>query len=301
MHFFSPRRVNPLASLAGFVKTSPALAIALAASLGLHAVLLSVHFSFAERTRTHDVPPSLEVVLVNSKSARKPVKADVLAQANLDGGGNTDEERRAKTPLPASRRSEHGEDARRAQQRVQALEARQRELLTQARAAAAVPHVDPQPAPQAPPTPHVSGEDLRDSTLMLARMEAQISRQIDEYNKRPRRHFVGARARETRFAQYVESWRQKIERIGNLNYPDSARGRIYGSLRMTVSIRADGSVEAMEIDRPSGHRVLDAAAEKIVRMASPFAAFPPEIRRDTDILVITRTWTFAPGDRLYNE
>ncbi len=302
MHYFLPRSANPSSGLTGFVRTYPVLAAALTASLVLHAALLSFHFSFPERLKARDVPPSLEVVLVNSKSAGKPVKADVLAQANLDGGGNTDDDRRAKTPLPAARKSEQGEDVRRAKRRVQELEARQRELLTQAQAKAATTRPDPQPAPRVEPqTPQVSGADLRDSTLMLARMEAQIARQIDEYNKRPRKHFVGARARETRFAQYVEGWRQKIERIGNLNYPDSARGRIYGSLRMTVSIRPDGSVEAMQIDRPSGHRVLDAAAEKIVRMAAPFAPFPAEIRRDTDILVITRTWTFAPGDKLYNE
>jgi TonB family C-terminal domain len=293
--------VAPL-SVTGFVKASPALAAALAVSLGIHIAALSVHFSFPDALKFKNVPPSLEVVLVNSKSATKPVKADVLAQANLDGGGNTDENRRAKTPLPATQKVEQGDDVRRAQKRVQALEAKQRELLTQARAKAAVPAPDPKVAPTPDvQTPQVSGVDLRDSALMLARMEAQIARQIDEYNKRPRKHFVGTRAKEVRFAQYVENWRQKIERVGNLNYPDSARGRVYGSLRMTVSIRADGSVESMQIDRPSGHRVLDAAAEKIVRMAAPYAAFPPDIKRDTDILVITRTWTFAPGDKLYNE
>lgn len=302
MHYFPPRSASPSSGLTGFIRAYPALTAALAASIALHVALLSFHFSFPDRPKARDVQPSLEVVLVNSKSASKPVKADVLAQANLDGGGNTDDNRRAKTPLPAARKSEQGEEVRRAKQRVQELEARQRELLTQAQAKAATARPDPQPTPPAEPrAPQVSGADLRDSTLMLARMEAQIARQIDEYNKRPRKHFVGARARETRFAQYVEDWRQKIERIGNLNYPDSARGRVYGSLRMTVSIRPDGTVEALQIDRPSGHRVLDAAAEKIVHMAAPFAPFPAEIRRDTDILVITRTWTFAPGDKLYNE
>jgi protein TonB len=100
---------------------------------------------------------------------------------------------------------------------------------------------------------------------------------------------------------YVEDWRQKVERIGNLNYPEGARGRIYGSLRVTVSIKSDGSLDDIQVDRPSEHKVLNEAALKIVRLAAPYAAFPPEIRKDTDILVITRTWTFAPGDRLYND
>lgn len=304
LQYTLPRAGYAPFGLIDFIKTYPVLAAALAASLGLHAAILSIHFSFPEMLKFKDAPPSLEVVLVNSKSASAPVKAEVLAQANLDGGGNTDEDRRAKTPLPATQKVEQGDDVRRAQKRVQELEAKQRALMTQAQAQRAVPEPEAKPTPTPKPqtqSPQVSGVDLRDSALMLARMEAQIARQIEEYNKRPRKRFVGARAKETRFAQYVESWRQKVERIGNLNYPDSAKGRIYGSLRMTVAIRADGSIESMQIDRPSGHRILDAAAEKIVRMAAPYAPFPPEIKRDTDVLVITRTWTFAPGDRLYHD
>jgi protein TonB len=164
-----------------------------------------------------------------------------------------------------------------------------------------VPVEEAKPAPSPEPPAPVSGADLMTSALALARMEAQIARQIDEYNKRPRKQFVGARAAESRFAMYVEDWRQKVERIGNLNYPEGARGRIYGSLRVTVSIKPDGSIDNIQVDRPSDHKVLNEAALKIVRLAAPYAPFPPEIKRDTDILVITRTWTFAPGDKLYNE
>jgi protein TonB len=158
----------------------------------------------------------------------------------------------------------------------------------------------PVPAPQVPQLP-VSGQEMATNALALARMQAQIARQIEEYNQRPRKTFVGSRAQEYRFAQYVEDWRIKVERIGNLNYPDSARGKVYGSLVLTVSIKADGSLEKVEVNRSSGHQILDRAAERIVKMASPYADFPANIRRDTDILVITRTWTFAPGDKLFGE
>lgn len=103
---------------------------------------------------------------------------------------------------------------------------------------------------------------------------------------------------EYRFAQYVEDWRQKIERIGNLNYPDAAKGRLYGSLVLTVVIKANGDLERVEVNRSSGQSLLDDAARRIVRMAAPYAAFPEAIRRDTDILEITRTWTFTNADRL---
>ncbi len=112
-----------------------------------------------------------------------------------------------------------------------------------------------------------------------------------------RRHFVGARSQEFRFARYIEDWRQKIEAYAARHYPPEAKG-IYGTLGLTVSIRADGSVDAVEIVRPSGSGVLDAAAERLVRAAAPFEPFPPEIARDTDILSITRTWIFTRTDSL---
>ena len=112
---------------------------------------------------------------------------------------------------------------------------------------------------------------------------------------------IGARATEYRFAQYEEDWRTKLERVGTLNFPAEARGKLYGNLRLSVSIRADGSVDAIELERSSGLKVLDQAAFRIVRMASPYAIFPGDIRRDTDILVITRTWFFGPGDKIWTE
>ena len=270
------------------------------ASILLHAAVLSVRFGLPDPARLRPLPQTLDVVLVNSKSQTRPVDAEVVAQANLDRGGDTDENRRAATPLPVTRTVERGNDLQRARKRAADLEAKQRQLMTQLQAEAAVPAPPATPAPANEPQPTPSGADLMNSALALARMEAQIARRIEEYNKRPRKQFVGARAAESRFAQYVEDWRLKIERVGNLNYPDGARGRMYGSLRLTVSLKPDGSIEDVQIDRPSEYRILNAAALKIVRLAAPFGPFPPEIRRDTDLLVITRTWTFAPGDRLFD-
>jgi protein TonB len=243
------------------------------------------------------------VVLVNSKTKASAANPDVLAQANLDGGGNTDENRRAKTPLPLLKESEPGLDAKRAARRVRELEAQQLKMMTKLQSVKSVTSTEPQKAAPAieTPQPQASGQDLATSALAIARLEAQISRQTEEYNKRPRKEFVGSRAREYRFAQYVEDWRQKVERIGNLNYPDSARGRVYGSLVLMVSIKSDGNLDSVEVQRSSGHQILDRAAERIVKMAAPYASFPASITRDTDVIVITRTWTFAQGDKLYGE
>jgi protein TonB len=162
--------------------------------------------------------------------------------------------------------------------------------------------LDPENGKQEDAAKIVNGLDLRASSLEMARLEAQIAKQQDEYQKRPKRKFVGARTQEYRFATYVEGWRQKVEKIGNLNYPEAAKDqKLYGRLRMTVSIKADGSIENVEINESSGYKILDDAAKRIVEMASPYAAFSEDIRKDTDILSITRTWTFTKADSLASE
>jgi protein TonB len=268
---------------------------AISASIALHALLLAVHFRFPDAMRWKTVSPPLEVILVNAKTRQRPDRTEALAQANLDRGGDTDENRRARSPLPQTADTETGSDLATAKRRVAELETQQRELLARAQSAQAqksAPVVDPATK---------QGRDLADLALAATRLQAQIDRQVDAYSKRPRKQFIGARASEYRFAQYEEDWRQKIERIGTHNYPPEARGRVYGNLRMTVTLRPDGSVESMELDRSSGLKVLDEAAFKIVRMAAPFSPFPSDVRRDTDLLVITRTWFFGQGDRIWTE
>ena len=431
------------------------LPFAVVASLVLHAVVLSITFSQSAPPLRQPVN-QLDVVLVNAKRERAPDKADVLAQANLDGGGTTNaEDARPSTPTPPRQQDIRGDalaDARQAtpppappqpmpepppappltptlppvvtpppapapppepapapappppptplplppppmpapvplpapeparQQfsfstpdpvRAEApppppppvLTAIEAPVITpppprpplvpEAQPPAAAPPaqaptpepapstppapavpatpvaapapaatpapVAPQPAPAAPPAPQapapaaqpaaaepvappprptLSGLDLMDSVAAIARLEAQIDRRLDEFSKRPRKVQIGTRAREHRFAQYAEDWRQKVERIGTLNYPEAARGKLYGNLVLTVSIRADGTVERIEVDRSSGHDVLDQAAIEIVRLAAPYAPFPPDIRADTDIIEITRTWSFTNSNQL---
>src|SRR6266850_6926978 len=275
------------------------LAMAIGTSIVLHAALLAVHFKFPAALRWQASEPRMEVVLVNAKTRERPSRAEVLAQANLDRGGNVDEARRARSPLPVTQPKEPGRDLAEAQRRVRELEARQQELLAVAREAQTRQSARGTPAEQAAPQP--SGRDLADLALAAMRLQAQIDKQIDDYQKRPRKKFIGANAAEYRFAQYEEDWRAKVERVGTINYPAEARGKMYGNLRLTVTIRADGSVDSIELDRSSGLKVLDAAAFKIVRMAGPYAAFPPAIRRDTDLLVITRTWFFGQGDKIWTE
>jgi protein TonB len=240
----------------------------------------------------------LEVVLVNSSSRDRPNNATAYAQSNLDGGGNVEDDRRAKTPFPVIG------DARRftpeqATQRVQELEQEVKRLLARNKSSYSVAEEINQ---QRRKSSRADGQDLVQRSLEIVRLEAQISKSLEMYEKMPRRKFIGARTQEYRYAQYVEDWRSKVERIGNLNYPEVARREhIFGRLTMTVNVRADGSVESVEINHPSGQRILDAAAMRIVKLSAPFSPFPPDIRKDTDILSITRTWFFTSTDKLESE
>lgn len=279
--------------------------IAMGISLLLHMIiLLGVTFQFPKPDLGR-IANSLEVVLVNNKTSTKPTKTELLSQENLDGGGNTQDNRRAKTPLPVLPKSKPLSTDIATQQKVKQLEQETKKLM----AAIGDNQQIQQPSAKQNETEEnkeitPDATDLLLRSLDIARLKAQIDQDHDDYQKRPKRKFVGARTKEYRFARYVEDWRIKVERIGNLNYPEAARkGKLYGNLQLTVSIRADGGLESIEINRPSGVKILDQAAINIVKLAGQngFAPFPPDISKDTDILHITRTWVFAPSDKLLSQ
>ena len=311
----------------GVSPLSPRLRTALVLSALAHLFLLfGLHFTAPVFTPPSESP--LEVVLINTRSERAPLKADALAQANSDGGGEAEDKRqRAKSFLPVSPRQQlsptpgpapapvptaasdpvarpdpprpTAPDAPKAE--VQRLEAEARQLMTQLKAPRTIPAAPPAEAAAsgtpAPTDKPLSGLAAR--SLQMARLEAQIDKDYNEYQKRPRRFNIRPSTREYVFAQYAEDWRLKAERVGNLNYPDEAkRKKIYGSLALTVWIKADGAVEKVDVDRSSGQAILDDAAVRIVRLAAPYAPFTAAMRKEADIVSITRTWTFTREDEL---
>ncbi len=189
-------------------------------SLALHAfVLFGIGFVIPDWKNIPIISQPLEVTLVNSKSGSRPSNATAYAQSNLDGGGNVEDERHAKTPFPVLG------DAKRftpeqVAQRLRQLEQENKRLLTQNKSDFSVAQNKTRPQQD---SSGANGHDLVQRALEIARLEAQISKNLDMYEKMPRRTFIGARTQEYRFAQYVEDWRAKVERIGNLNYPEAAR------------------------------------------------------------------------------
>lgn len=162
------------------------------------------------------------------------------------------------------------------------------------------PEPEPQAQPETPPQPTqaLSAKTLVSRSLAMASLSAEIDRRLKAYAKRPKRKWITARTKEHKYAAYMEAWRQKVERVGNLNYPDEARrANLSGNLLLDVALRPDGSVDEIILRRSSGKKVLDDAAMRIVNLAAPFPRFPKSIAEETDILHVQRTWQFLSGNR----
>lgn len=273
--------------------------VMLAISIVVHAAILGgVRFTMPDPFKSLNTV-TLDVVLVNSRTQSAPEKPDTMAQASLDGGGNTDTpHQRAATPLPAKTLQAANDSSIAAKrERQAALESDAEKLMRELRDSGTTDKTQSptKPAPiRTAPAGSFDREGLMDQARDIARLEGEVAERQHAYQTRPRRAFFGGRAKEARFARYVEDWRLKIERIGNLNYPEQARDQsIYGKLVLSVEIRADGSLQSVKVDRSSGHDVLDEAATNIVRLAAPYGRFPPELARDFDTLTIVRTWSFT--------
>ncbi|MFZ4873533.1 energy transducer TonB family protein [Janthinobacterium sp. Mn2066] len=267
------------------------LIIAVAASLLAHGALLAMRFVAPVPQSVVAADPGLEVILVNAKHEAKPLKAEALAQANLDGGGQADKGR-SKSPLPDMRKVEEGDSVQASARRIAELEQQQKELLTQANKSTF----------SAPPitekdklNPLASGSDLLESSKAIARMAAEISQTVEEQNKRPRKTFITPSTQEVGYAMYYKTLQKRIEDIGTLNFPQKNGRKMYGELVVYIPIFQDGTIYQKDggarVERSSGNPALDAAALSIVRRAAPFGRFPPNmLSSDKDDLwvVITR-------------
>ena len=267
----------------------------------LHALLiLGVGFEMPE---PRPAASSLEIVLAQSRSEKAPDDADFLAQANQEGSGELD-----KTALPTTDELAQFEDVQvreiqpieQTASQKQVEDASQKIITTQGSSRQQIALQTPSPEDRKVEMSKEERLAMIQRSLEIASLEAQLEEQKQIHAKRPRkRQLTSVSTRESRDAYYLQGWSKKIETVGNLNYPAEARRKkIYGSLRLMVAVRADGSVQEVRVLKSSGHRVLDQAAVEIVRIAAPFSPFPPEIRSDTDILEIIRTWQFEKGDRL---
>ena len=315
------------------------LGLTICLAIIVHAMVV-LGVSFAPEPVPEARYESLEIILVPEKSDRAPEDADMLAQANLIGGGDAEQSdppaAPVKAPIPAQTPditstpappieplpASSAEQAALAdpieaspdEPADAAAEVEQRLVETATDAdlakpdrleeAAPAPIESPQRDAEKPPRPQIKSPPLPTAAQLLTRsfalasLNAELQQRLDSRAKRPRRKYISANTREYRYAAYMEAWRAKVERIGNINYPDEARRRrLSGNLLLDVALNPDGSVQEITVRRSSGHKVLDDAAIRIVELASPFAPFPPAIRREVDILHVTRTWKFLNSNK----
>ncbi|WP_210398119.1 energy transducer TonB [Motiliproteus sediminis] len=300
------------------VSPSDRLGFTLFLAVVIHAILiLGVVFKVDEPPR---VEQTLEVTLASFRSDKAPDQADFIAQHNQQGSGDLEErqapstrevavfqdneskplaaqqqpviaERMAINPRPAPPAETLADPEQRRQARVE----QPQELISSVnqRARAELQDLQPTPEAAAPPATGVATSLLARS-LEIAALEAKMDLYSQTRARQPKiRRLYSASTRESFDAIYLDAWRRKVERVGNLNYPEEAhRRRLYGNLRLLVVIRPDGELDRVEVLKSSGHKVLDDAARRIVKLSAPFAPFPPELRRQADLVEIIRTWKF---------
>jgi len=262
------------------------LGVALLVSACLHGLVLI----WPWRTSPAVAPLAslLEVVLVNAQTPSAPLNPHVVAQQALDGGGQVPHGVAA-SPLPRTvAQSPDTHVLLALRKRQMELEKQQQALLTQLRNDQ---HVLNPEAPQ--PWDEAGRDAVEQQQQIISARIATLQARMDQYNAQPRRRFTGPAAAQAQYAAYVEAWRLRIEELGTEHYPVEARGRIYGSLQLSVTIRRDGSLAHIDIDRPSEHAILNLAARRIVQLAAPFAPLPDDLARTTDTLTITRVWHFT--------
>ena len=305
----------------------------------LHAVII-LGLNFTPEDMLQARYETMEIILVHQSDPTPVDDAQFVAQANLEGGGDSEEKLNPGSPSPAPFPEQAIEETAAptteqspAQEEVDVVESETKEeeeepialeeelLVAETEQAKEVlPEVvketekteevvksptkdDAKPVetisrkmPKPIPIPErktPSAVALLTNSFKIASLSAEIRRKTEAKAKRPKRKFISASTRESKYAAYMEAWRSKVERVGNLNYPDVAlRNKLSGSLILDVALDPDGSINEITVRRPSGHKVLDDAAIRIVELAAPYAPFPDKFRKEVDILHITRTWQF---------
>jgi protein TonB len=268
-------------------------------SLLVHGMLLlGVGFALDEAA---PVLPTLDVILTQTQTPLTPKQADFLAQASNQGGGEHDKSARPRDSQPGiAPQPEPGVAPRTLRRQAPAKQPPpQTRVVSSPRSQAQAPQPEATPTPTEVPLPQ--GREKVERDMAMARLAAEIHLRTERYAKRPKRKFVSASTRQYEYATYLRSWVDRVERVGNLNYPDEARRRrIGGLLVISVAIKRDGSIERADIIQSSNIPMLDAAAMRIVRLSEPFAPLP-KTSENVDILHVTRTWQFLPGGELIDQ
>lgn len=288
-----PRGPGPAQRAWQWLRSLSALSIALIASFGVHAVLLTVRFVDPEGFNRVFKDTPLEVILVNARSTEPPLKPQAIAQAALAGGGEA-REGRATSPLPPSALTEAGESLEDTRKQIQSLQDQQQQLLAQVRRELAMlPPPDPE-REQGSPDARAQAEQRR----QLLQMLAEIEKRINVENARPKKRYVSPSTTEAVYAIYYDVLRRRIEERGTRNFPEDKGRKLYGELTMIVTVDARGNVLETEVVQGSGNHNLDRRAQAIVRAAAPFGDFSAAMRAQADQIVVVSRFRFTRDEGL---
>jgi len=281
------------------IHASDRFGLTLFLAIVIHAIIiLGVTFSPVLIKPQQSKQPPLEITLVHQRSEEAPEQADYLAQANLSGAGNTSDKTRPSSPaaMMVTRSSPGTSSNPLTPAAPDTPQQADTEVLTSTTAQRQI-NIDEQVTEQQHKAKKAA--ELIQLSMEIANLSAEIDRSIQAFSKQAKHRFIAANAREFRDAAYLAGWRAKVERIGNINYPDEAKRRnLSGALVLDVAVNANGTLHDVIIRRSSGYKILDDAAIHIVKLAAPFAPFPEEMRKDTDVLHIIRGWQFQNNNRL---
>ncbi len=273
---------------------------AIGASLLLHSGSIYTFSGFGDPTSKPNKETqrkNLDIILVNGKTSEAPKKPQALAQANVDGGGNTEQKIRATSSLPAQKEQKDGDLVQKEARQEREETASEKQILTAKETKKTNAKNEFKTAKKTMNTP--SGMDLyADSLSKIAALTAEIDQKTNDVNSRPKLKTLGVSALRTEEAAYLLAWAEKIEKIGTLNYPSEARGKLYGTATIWVVLKKDGSLVTAELRRTSGQKVLDEAALKIVQMGAPYSAIPQSVLGESDHLGFARRLNFTNSDSL---
>lgn len=243
------------------------------------------------------IPPSLDIILVNTSNNETPDKADYLAQTSQDGGGNSEKKLRRSDLFSAPTLSEQPGMAQ-----PQAVSLAPSKIQDAKKAFITVSKSNHKIQSQEKLSPEEKTERKskpQQQNEHAARMAEELSLTLQQHSQKPKEKYLTSRTKEYVAARYMRGWIDRVERLGNADYPDAAiREKLSGTLILDVVIRADGSLKEINLRRSSGHQILDDAAKRIVKMSSPFEPFPAKLLKQADIIHITRSWEFQSNHQL---
>ena len=284
------------------VTQSDRMSLTIFFAIAIHAILiLGVSFDLVDIN--NDVVTTMEITLVHQRSNEEPEKADYLAQENQLGGGTQQSKSRPSSPfsnpLPIPEKG-FAPNSRQAMSPPPIKEHKKQTEIMSVENSERVVNSEKLKEETPITIKSLTAAQLFERSQQIAKLSAEINKLKEASQQTPKRTYVsGANAKKYRFASYMDAWRTKVERIGNMNYPAIVtRKKITGSLLLIVGINPDGSIHSARISRSSGYKELDRAALRIVNMAAPYPPLTKAILKDTDILYIPRVWRFQNGSRL---